>query len=239
MKFSGDSGNEFIAQLWALRRVGFLLDEIRLRGDNKELRDEVVDLARRFAIVTPYTSYLIVEDEARRGVPLTSRSLQTLTPGSAALKQLGDGYANLSKKDGYDGAWNARSNSYFKFAEQAAGAQNQARQESKNAIAANGLSATGAAAAPTDAAYAGRMKQLDQADQQTRWVNGKSFAQNGQAWTDTDLQAQQKAAKRNRVQFGSKDYFALLDQEPDSAQWLALGNSVTFALKDQVYEIYE
>jgi Ca-activated chloride channel family protein len=238
MKFTGDSSNGFIAQLWALRRVGFLLDEIRLRGDNKELRDEVVDLARRFAIVTPYTSYLIVEDEARRGVPLTSRSLQMLAPDSAAHKQLGDGYANLSKKDGYDGAWNARANSYFKFAEQAGGAQNQARQESKNAIAANGLPAT-AAAAPNDALYAGRMKQLDQADQQTRWVNGKSFAQNGQAWTDTDLQAQQKAAKRNRVQFGSKDYFALLDQEPDSAQWLALGNSVTFALKDQVYEIYE
>jgi len=37
-------GNEFIPQLWAMRRVGWLLDEIRLRGENRELREEVVDL---------------------------------------------------------------------------------------------------------------------------------------------------------------------------------------------------
>jgi hypothetical protein len=41
------------------------------------------------------------------------------------------------------------------------------------------------------------------------------------------------------VQFASKEYFDLLKNEPESAQWLALGNSVTFALRDQVYEIYE
>ncbi|NJN36293.1 MAG: hypothetical protein HC794_03575 [Nitrospiraceae bacterium] len=38
--------HEFIPRLWATRRVGFLLDEIRLRGENKELKDEVVELAR-------------------------------------------------------------------------------------------------------------------------------------------------------------------------------------------------
>ena len=45
------------------RGVGYLLDEIRA-GENAELRDEVTDLARKYGIVTPYTAYLIVEDEA-------------------------------------------------------------------------------------------------------------------------------------------------------------------------------
>ena len=237
VKFAGDSSNEFIAQLWALRRVGWLLDEIRLRGENAELRDEVVDLARRFAIVTPYTSYLIVEDEARRGVPLTSRSFRLLDADPAARKRLADGFGAIQKKDGYDGASAARANSSFRYADQATVAESLGRQESKNAIASAGLPAT-AAPAPSGHAFKDRLKQLDALDQSTRWVNGKGFAQNGQSWTDTEIQSRQNA-KRNRVQFASKDYFDLLTKKPEAAPWLALGNSVTFALSDEIYEVYE
>ena len=65
VKFPGESDeNEFIPRLWATRRVGYLLDEIRLHGENAELRDEVTELARKYGIVTPYTAYLILEDES-------------------------------------------------------------------------------------------------------------------------------------------------------------------------------
>jgi hypothetical protein len=70
-------------------------------------------------------------------------------------------------------------------------------------------------------------------------VNGKAFSQNGNVWCDTSIQAVKTDAKRNRVQFASKEYFDLLTAKPESAQWLALGNAVTFAIKDEVYEIYE
>lgn len=53
--------HEFLAHLWAQRRVGYLLDQIRLNGENKELRDEVVALGTRYGIVTPYTSALVLE----------------------------------------------------------------------------------------------------------------------------------------------------------------------------------
>ena len=55
--------DDFIPRLWAIRKVGFLLEEIRLRGERPELRDEVITLGKKFGIVTPYTSYLVVEDE--------------------------------------------------------------------------------------------------------------------------------------------------------------------------------
>jgi Ca-activated chloride channel family protein len=58
-----DDDHAFIAHLWASRRIGYLLDEIRLRGENNELVDEVVKLSKKFGIVTPYTSYLVAEDE--------------------------------------------------------------------------------------------------------------------------------------------------------------------------------
>jgi len=58
-----ESGNEFIPGLWAQRRVGYLLDQVRLGDDDEELVKEVVRLARLHGIVTPYTSFLIQEDE--------------------------------------------------------------------------------------------------------------------------------------------------------------------------------
>ena len=52
----------FVEDLWARRKVGYLLDEIRVNGQKKELVDEVVILAKRYGITTPYTSYLVVPD---------------------------------------------------------------------------------------------------------------------------------------------------------------------------------
>src|SRR5262249_25744330 len=47
----------------ARRKVGYLLDQIRANGQKKELVDEVVALAKRYSIATPYTSYLVVSDQ--------------------------------------------------------------------------------------------------------------------------------------------------------------------------------
>ena len=41
--------------LWARRKVGYMLDQIRVNGEKKELVDEVVTLAKRYGITTPYT----------------------------------------------------------------------------------------------------------------------------------------------------------------------------------------
>lgn len=66
--------NEFLANLWAMRRVGYLLDQIRANGESKELKDEVVQLGTRYGIVTPYTSYLVLEPGMRvAGAPMGER----------------------------------------------------------------------------------------------------------------------------------------------------------------------
>ncbi len=53
---------DFVAAVWAHRQVGFLLDQIRLTGETQALRDEIVQLAKQYGIVTPYTSWLVVDD---------------------------------------------------------------------------------------------------------------------------------------------------------------------------------
>jgi len=59
-----EEDNDFLPRLWATRRVGWLMEQIRSNGEQKELRDEIVDLGTRYGIVTPYTSYLALEQNA-------------------------------------------------------------------------------------------------------------------------------------------------------------------------------
>jgi Ca-activated chloride channel family protein len=58
--------NDFLPRLWATRRVGWLVEQIRGNGENKELRDEIVDLGTRYGIVTPYTSYLATDGSEKQ-----------------------------------------------------------------------------------------------------------------------------------------------------------------------------
>ena len=50
-----------LPRLWATRKIGYLLNEIRLKGPSQELIDQVIKISVRFGIITPYTSYLVTE----------------------------------------------------------------------------------------------------------------------------------------------------------------------------------
>jgi len=63
VRFERLGGEEFIARLWATRKIGYLLQQIRLHGEQGELVDEIVDLSIRYGIITPYTSFLVEETE--------------------------------------------------------------------------------------------------------------------------------------------------------------------------------
>jgi len=56
-----EEANDYLPRLWATRRVGWLMEQVRTNGQQKEVVDEIVDLGTRYGIVTPYTSYLALE----------------------------------------------------------------------------------------------------------------------------------------------------------------------------------
>lgn len=120
-QFSGDAAeNEFIPRLWATRRVGYLLDESRLHGENKELRDEVTELARRYGIITPYTSYLILEDERRLGVAMDNSLLPETRRNETVRLQAAESFAHFSNdKEGDQAVAGASSFRMLKSADQA------------------------------------------------------------------------------------------------------------------------
>jgi Ca-activated chloride channel family protein len=62
VNFSPNHKNDFIPRIWATRKIGYLIDQIRLHGEDKELVNEVVRLSKRYGIITEYTSFLVDAD---------------------------------------------------------------------------------------------------------------------------------------------------------------------------------
>ncbi len=249
--FPKEADHDFIPRLWATRRVGYLLDEIRLHGEKKELKDEVTQLARKYGIVTPYTAYLIIEDERRRGVPMAARTLRRFEADREVLEQARAQFESFKRDKAGDLAiGSARAAKLLKEATNAL-----ASQQRSNAEAAQGLGgyrgngaglANGAPAAPGGFIVPGRKgapgqsSKARQVVQPMQYFGGKNFCQNDKFWVDTDVQKAESAkAKRTRVKFNSDAYFALLAKEPKAAQWLALGQNVQFVLNGTIYEIHE
>ena len=225
---------DFIPRLWATRRVGYLLDEIRLHGENAELREEVTELARKYGIVTPYTAYLIIEDEKEHRVPLVAQSLPQLQQDRAARELSAHAWSDQSTvRSGSGAVARARYGLALKSAESPAAAV-----AAGNAEARRSFSATAGPVVAGQPDSAGTVTRVSQYTQQSRYIQGRNFFQNGNQWLDGQVQKMAQA-KRVRVQFGSAEYFELLRREPAVSAWLALGPSVQFALRDSVYEIYE
>src|SRR6476646_5826523 len=217
--------DDYVPRLWATRRVGFLLDVFFIDTATAEVRDETIELARKYGIVTPYTAYLIVEDEDRRRVPMADRSMQSMSADAATRAEVAKAWTGFKdKKEGEDGVANARSQDAFKFAQQAPASIASGSSESLRGFA---------AAAPAETPATARLSQYTQ---HSRFVNGRAFFQNGKQWIDSTAQS---TAKRQRVQFNSEEYFNLLTKHPEAGPWLALGQNVVLTLDDTVYEIAE
>ncbi len=59
---SSEQSYAFVEKLWAMRRIGQIIDDLDLRGRNEELVKELVELSTRHGILTPYTSFLADEN---------------------------------------------------------------------------------------------------------------------------------------------------------------------------------
>jgi len=104
-----EGGDEFIPRLWATRKIGYLLTQIRLHGERQEWVDAVVELSVRYGIITPYTSFLIEEDDI-----LTARgqeeavekfmAMPTMAPVGAPAAERADTEGQMSGAESAGGA---------------------------------------------------------------------------------------------------------------------------------------
>jgi len=92
---SAGENNAFVARLWAIRRIGEIIDELDLHGRNQELVDELVALSQRHGILTPYTSFL-ADDRVQLSEVRANRMF-----AAAKAKDLGvvGGVAGFNQRD--------------------------------------------------------------------------------------------------------------------------------------------
>ena len=178
----------FVARIWATRRIGELLESIRLEGESEELKDEVVALAKEFGIVTPYTSYLVREDDPRLA--------HTPSPIGHRMRDIPNRF-------------------------------DAAMQES-----------TGREAVELSRRIAG----LQQAKQATDFGGPPAASIAGQTLIQTtdgawSTQADTSHVQPLDVQFGSEAYFLLARLYPASAEFLTLGDKVTFVFRDRLVRV--
>ena len=229
-KIEKKSKNSFIPKLWATRRVGYLLEEIRLHGENKELKDEVVALSRKWGIVTPYTSYLIIEDEESRGVPVARQSM-----GKRIASRNDNSVRTIKSQNGSaEGQFqrNLEKQSFRGFADSDSGsdavAAARAGEQLKKATQSKAFKN-----AYKESQYG---NQISFEQQATRTIAGKTFFQNEGSWIDS-LVPEQKERVAKRLTFGSKEYFELLNQDANTAKWLSVAVNMQIIIDGTLYEI--
>lgn len=195
--------NEFIPQLWASRKIGYLLDEIRLHSSD-ELIQEVVRLSKEYGIPTEYTSFLA--DDRKYTVA-----------GGYALRMAGDQIRKA--REVQTGSWGmAQSSNAHGMANQAAAPASVAAYAYSKA----GTKTVGSMAANQrlgGSFYNSQDELVVVANVQN--VAKRTFYQRGQFWEDLEVKPDQKFVQ---VKQFSDAHFKLIKLIPRIAQYSTLGN---------------
>jgi Ca-activated chloride channel family protein len=206
--------HEFLPRLWATRRVGWLMEQIRTHGENRELVDEVTELGTRFGIVTPYTSFLALE------------------PGMNAQDFSGQGVAQdaAGRPSGVrpqvrtrPSAGNAPPPSPMAppppptvVTGQSAVSESRRSRERQDALTLEEAVVTG--------------------ESTVQRVGTRTFYLRGGVWTDSEIRDDTRLPE-TAVTFGSDEYFALIRRIPALAPYLGLGEQVAVVHEGRIYRI--
>jgi len=222
----------FLPRLWANLKVAHELDAIRLSGNaDPEVVTEIVRLAKRYGIVTPYTSYLITEE----GADLRNAH------GSAvsALRGMAIDAASSGFTGGAARASAAQKASSFLGAA-AAPQMNMGSFGSASAVR-GGASGGGGLDAFQRAGLETRQELRAQGRSvtETRSVADKTFYLRNGTWIDGEfeLAADKTSLLKKSLKYLSPEYFELLNEHPELGRYLAVGASMTVVYQGQIYEI--
>ena len=198
-------GEPFVARVWASRKIGVLMEQVRRSGPDEEVIDAIVELSLRYGIVTPYTAYLVEEPDVVAAMPVP-------VPGAPASPgDMGGSPMEMAPA--------ARA-----YAEDAAAAMAD--------MPASGASAVAASEAQNSLQTASNVENNAQAQYvagktfvQQGWVSGADGS-SLPFWVDTSYT---QAMSLTWVEFASDAYFALA-QQPGIAEWLAVGEEMVIAI---------
>jgi len=234
----------FIGPIWAHRKIGYLLDQIRLHGKDKELKDEVIRLSVAYGIETPYTSYLVLENAEQYkqyGLAVGGAPPVAGVPATSPRPAL---------KPAADSAWREKATkrveTEFSSVGRSSSGASAAPTETPTAAGvgggppyASGGSVAGFRAGEEDLKKADtgakavdiaqniqRLRQAENFGRDMRGVQNVQQRGNRQVanyrgvWVDDQFQGTEKVTK---VRWGSSAYFRLARERPDLREIFSLG----------------
>ena len=222
--------------MWATRRIGQIIDDIDLYGENQELVDELIELSKKHGILTPYTAYLAEErtdiNDLARGRRLAQGNLQALSEeaGARAFRQ----------RD---------FKSQLKSAGRASQSSDSFGMNLDSAVPGGlgfggGMSGAGrkpllppAPAAGGAAGLGGASKQVAGKRQAVRQIGGRTFFLKGDRYVDSQASDEQ-IAKAEEVEQFSDSYFDLIEKLGErSKAFLAESTKLLVLIDDKAYII--
>jgi Ca-activated chloride channel family protein len=266
LKFPRESREaDFLPRLWAIRRVGHLMDEIRKNGEETELREEVIRLGKEYAIATPYTSLLVVEDEP--AIQAQAQRVDSARPQMAPAGGAGGGEGRRSGGFFSGGVMRKKGAPVQDSQPMAMGAPERAVSQDRSALVKDSVPRVAAnegdalrlpgnvAGKPAQVAMRADTGQAAvEASKQTRAMKEKVRIEPEKA--DTNGQIRQVAGrtfylkkgvwtdsrfdekqKTEDLEYGSQAYFDLLAKNKGMGEFLALGEQVIFEFQGKWYRI--
>jgi Ca-activated chloride channel family protein len=220
---AAENGNGFIEPLWARRRIGDLLDQIRLHGETKELVDDVVRLSTEYGVQTPYTSFLILDDGTRLGAGVGGgRSLASNDPRQADK--------NRARDEKLADTLSRAPKPAAEPPKAAPAAPPAEEQKAHNELAKTlqaGFGKKDGKESVDASVYLRKLRESDQAGEgrmaQFRRANNQRYLQYRGVWLDDRFEAEQQVTA---VRFASAAYFRILELHPELVETFKLGTSV-------------
>ncbi len=261
-EFRGKGEADFLPTYWAMRKIGYLLNEIRLSGPSDEVEKEVISLARKYSLVTPYTSALVLEDEERlaQATDRQGRSQPAdSVPGTGGSKPKASVPGTPSGPGTQSGTLSrrhrlARRGKPVTLPGRGTSTGGMGRKARRGGPSGACIPSPGPAA--TGKKSVKEAKNLDRLERFGNLPTGKppgessgkkepqvvhlgtlSFLHVGDRLVDSRFTASMKD-KLIRIQAFSDEYFALLDKGEEVKKILALGEKIIFLFDKKVYEIY-
>ncbi|MFC1499666.1 VIT domain-containing protein [Candidatus Zixiibacteriota bacterium] len=208
----------FLGSMWAQRKVGFLLEQIRLHGESEELKDEVVRLGEEYGIVTPYTAYLVIEEHMRSIEEM--EQMAVAAPSEAARRMIQrDVAATRMARESIQARTAADASLYG------------GRAGSQQQTGAGDISLSVAERELQTSSLINRADFLS-----VQRVGEKTFQldQEKQIWRDQAIKSEVGLVE---VEIGSREFMRLLDQHELLARYIAMGEQVEVLLGNQAYRL--
>jgi Ca-activated chloride channel family protein len=210
--------NDFIAKLWANRKVTHLLAQIRFQGENEELVKSIKALGKEYGIVTPYTSYLVTEQERELAAIdnlVAEGEVQTTAIRMKSAQQARNEKSEVDEES-------IGSSTYY----QALSAPPEAADKShgRGAVLSSRV-----------------MKKIALSEKEVDMiltiqnVGGKSFHLQKGVWVEQGLSDQKPALRV--IKFLSDEYFRLMNEQPELKKVLAVGEQVLFQWQGETIQI--